>query len=93
MPRAPLLVFADDWGRHPSSAQHLIRCILPRRRVVWVNTIGTRKPKFDRATLHRGFEKLRQWAKPKAVPTPLPDNLTVVNSRCGCGSRTRWTVP
>ncbi len=60
-PPAPLLVFADDWGRHPSSAQHLVRRLLGRREVVWVNTVGTRPPRLDRATLTRGFEKLREW--------------------------------
>src|SRR5438105_1813258 len=78
---APLLVFADDWGRHPSSAQHLIRRLVPRRRVVWVNTIGTRKPKFNRATLRRGFEKLRHWSRPKSPSVRLPDGLTVVSPR------------
>lgn len=70
---APLLVFADDWGRHPSSCQHLVSHLLPRRPVVWVNTIGTRPPRLDRATLRRGFEKLRQWFGPKPnPPTPVP---------------------
>ena len=55
---APLVVFSDDWGRHPSSCQHLIRNILPHRSVTWVNTIGSRRPRFDRASLKRGFEKL-----------------------------------
>ena len=67
-----ILVFADDWGRHPSSAQHLIRQLLPRRRVVWVNTIGTRKPRFDRATLQRGFEKLRHWSRRGRSASPSP---------------------
>lgn len=61
-PRAPsLLVFSDDWGRHPSSCQHLIRELLSRHRVCWVNTIGTRTPKLDRATLQRAVEKMKQW--------------------------------
>lgn len=68
----PLIVFADDWGRHPSSAQHLVRHLLPRRRVTWVNTIGTRPPRFDRATLRRGMEKLRQWFLPGAGSRPEP---------------------
>ena len=38
------VVFSDDWGRHPSSSQHLFTRIARRRRVVWVNTIGTRTP-------------------------------------------------
>ena len=58
---APLLVFSDDWGRHPSSCQHIIRHLIPHRRVTWVNTIGLRRPRMDWATASRGFEKLRSW--------------------------------
>jgi hypothetical protein len=58
----PLLVFADDWGRHPSSSQHLVRLLLGRHEVYWVNTIGTRAPHFDVATLRRTLEKLKGWA-------------------------------
>ncbi|MCA9066045.1 MAG: glycosyltransferase [Planctomycetaceae bacterium] len=57
-----LLVFSDDWGRHASSCQHLIRELLPRYDVTWVNTIGTRAPRLDIATLKRVMEKLRQWS-------------------------------
>lgn len=57
----PLLVFADDWGRHPSSCQHLIRQVLPRRAVWWVNTIGTRPPRLDWSTVKRATGKLRAW--------------------------------
>lgn len=60
---APLVVFADDWGRHPSSCQHLIRRLRDDRLVVWVNTIGTRQVKADGVTLRRGVEKLRNWAR------------------------------
>jgi glycosyltransferase involved in cell wall biosynthesis len=56
-----LLVFADDWGRHPSSCQHLMRHLLGRHDVYWVNTIGTRAPGLNLATLTRGLEKARQW--------------------------------
>ena len=56
-----LLVFADDWGRHPSSCQHLIRQLLGRYEVFWVNTIGMRRPRFDLATFRRAGEKLRHW--------------------------------
>lgn len=65
-PRAAcnLLVFSDDWGRHPSSCQHLVRQLLPRYRVYWVNTIGMRRPALDRVTFRRGLEKLRIWLGP-----------------------------
>lgn len=58
---SPIIVFADDWGRHPSSCQHLISRFLTRRRIVWVNTIGTHPPAFNWSTVKRGLEKLRQW--------------------------------
>ncbi len=67
-----LLVFSDDWGRHPSSCQHLTRRLLARHRVLWVNTIGTRPPRLDLATMRRGWEKMRQWLRhaPARVPAP-----------------------
>jgi glycosyltransferase involved in cell wall biosynthesis len=74
-----LLVFADDWGRHPSSCQHLIRRLLGRYEVFWVNTIGMRRPRFDLATLRRGLEKLGQWAWRRRQSTPLPAGLHVLN--------------
>ncbi|MCA9048027.1 MAG: glycosyltransferase [Planctomycetaceae bacterium] len=58
-----LLMFADDWGRHPSSPQHLIRRIRDEIPVLWVNTIGTRSVGANRITISRGFEKIRNWSR------------------------------
>lgn len=76
--RPILMVFSDDWGRHPSSCQHLVTQLLPRYEAVWVNTIGMRRPRFDLATLRRGVEKFRHWTRPRSEPQPLPSNLTVL---------------
>lgn len=76
-----LLVFADDWGRHPSSCQHLIREMLPRYQVSWVNTIGMRPPRVDVATLGRGLQKVKQWLGDSADATPTPLNLRVLSPR------------
>jgi hypothetical protein len=75
----PLLVFAEDWGRHQSGCQHIVRHLLSARRVVWVNTIGTRRPKPNLATLRRGLEKLRHWRHPRRTTVPAVPNLTVLN--------------
>jgi glycosyltransferase involved in cell wall biosynthesis len=77
---APLIWFADDWGRHPSSSQHIVRELLARRRVHWINTIGTRRPRFNFDTVQRGLEKLNHWTKSTADQT-LPANLSVSNPR------------
>ena len=85
--RSPLLVFADDWGRHPSSCQHLIGHLLDRYEVWWVNTIGMRRPGLDRATVSRGLEKLRQWlwptgcGDPEKAAMPTHAGLHVLNPR------------
>ena len=68
----PLLVFADDWGRHPSSCQHLIRHLPGRRDVLWVNTIGTRPPRLDLVTASRALEKVREWVRPAPGPAGGP---------------------
>jgi glycosyltransferase involved in cell wall biosynthesis len=91
----PLLVFADDWGRHPSSCQHLIRHLLGRYDVYWVNTIGTRSPRLNIATLTRALEKVRHWLRPRAAGAETEQNpaLHVVNPRMWpwFGSRfSRW---
>src|SRR5262245_30422874 len=76
----PWLVFSDDWGRHPTSCQHLIRYALPSQPVTWVNLIGTRRPKLDRATIRRGFEKVGQWVRPTPSDV-LPYNLNVLSPK------------
>jgi glycosyltransferase involved in cell wall biosynthesis len=58
------VVFSDDWGRHPSSCQHLFARISRDHRVLWVDTIGLRAAKADKFTAFRGVEKLRKWLKP-----------------------------
>lgn len=77
----PLLVFSDDWGRHPSSCQHLVRHLLPHYPVWWVNTVGMRAPQFNRTTLSRGFGKLRQWCSRNHGAASLPTNLQVLNPK------------
>ncbi|MDO4551077.1 MAG: hypothetical protein Q4C96_07480 [Planctomycetia bacterium] len=64
------LVFTDDWGRHPSSCQHLMRFFLEEEKghhVIWMNTIGTRTPRLDWITFRRGLGKIFQWMKWKSV--------------------------
>ncbi|MBL8809556.1 MAG: hypothetical protein JNM43_05220 [Planctomycetaceae bacterium] len=85
-----LVVFSDDWGRHPSSCQHLVRQLLPDFKVLWVNTIGTRAPRLDLQTFRRVAEKVMQWGRrssSKGTESSAKEsiqnhpNLTVVNPK------------
>lgn len=70
------IVFSDDWARHPSSSQHIFRIISQKNRVLWVNTIGLRRPRLDSFTLRRGLEKISSWLSPVKR---VSDNLYVVD--------------
>jgi len=75
--KRPLVVFSDDWGRHPSSCQHLVAHMLETFDVTWVNTIGTRLPSLDRAAVYRSIQKLREWTArtPRAPETDVGPRL------------------
>jgi glycosyltransferase involved in cell wall biosynthesis len=79
--RPALLVFADDWGRHPSSCQHLVRHLLGQFQVYWVNTIGMREPGLNWGTVGRGFEKVWSWLRRSRTRVLLPRHLKVLNPK------------
>ena len=79
-----LVVFGEDFGGHPSSTQHLVRHLLARHRVLWVNSIGLRRPRLTAYDLTRAGRKLLAMARPPVTTTaraPLPDGLTVLAPR------------
>ena len=53
-----MLVFGEDWGGHPSSTQHLIKHLLPEREILWVNSLGLRRPRLTRRDMQRAWKKL-----------------------------------
>ncbi|MFT7682559.1 MAG: hypothetical protein ACI935_002034 [Moritella dasanensis] len=52
------IVFGEDWGRHPSSTQHLMKCMATQHQVFWVNSIGLRRPRLNDGK--RIIEKFKQ---------------------------------
>tara|TARA_Y100001956_G_scaffold82678_1_gene104698 strand:+ start:257 stop:1369 length:1113 start_codon:yes stop_codon:yes gene_type:complete len=58
-----LIVFGEDFGGLPSSTQHLITRLASDRRVLWVNSIGLRQPRFNLKDMGRAFNKLVGKAK------------------------------
>ena len=85
-----LIVFSDDWGRHPSSCQHLVRHLLEDQPTLWVDTIGTRRPSLRRDDLRRVATKVLSWCRPATPTTELPCNLTVIRPVMWPGFRRPW---
>lgn len=71
-----LLVFGEDWGRHPSSSQHLVAQMAKTFRIIWVNSIGLRSPSMD--DMGRLISKgvaLSRGAPKKAIRAGQPDRV------------------
>lgn len=55
-----LLVFGEDWGKHPSTLMHIARSWIQEQqvdRVVWVNSLGMRSPTLSWVDLRRLIQK------------------------------------
>jgi len=85
-----IIVFSDDWGRHPSSCQHLVRQLLGQHSVLWVNTIGMRPPRLSLEDLGKASTKMRQWLRQPTPQSSLPANLKVINPGMYPGFRRPW---
>jgi glycosyltransferase involved in cell wall biosynthesis len=55
-----IICFAHDWNGDPTSKTHIMRILAKRNRVLWVNSIGMRRPAASRADFRRMASKLRQ---------------------------------
>ncbi len=71
------IVFSDDWGRFPSSCQHLMKRFLSQNKVLWVNSIGLRSPSLSAYDLKRICQKLKEWGK--STQEHEIDNLDIVS--------------
>lgn len=67
------LVFGDDWGAHPSTTQHLITHLPATDRVVWVDSIGQRRPRLNLTDIKRAAAKARgMFRRDRRSPSDPP---------------------
>ena len=71
-----ILCFSHDWTGDPLSKTHFMRLLAERNRVLWVNSIGYRRPQVNRADLGRAWQKLMAARQPVREVEP---NLYVLN--------------
>ncbi|RBP16106.1 glycosyltransferase involved in cell wall biosynthesis [Roseiarcus fermentans] len=78
-----IVAFAEDWGGLPSSTQHIVGRLARDRDVLWINSIGMRRPRFDRRDLSRAAAKVRGLVGPRQPggepAVDRPERLTVVS--------------
>jgi len=56
----PIICFSKDWGTDPTSNTHIMRILSRQNPVLWVNSIGTRRPGANRRDLAKLLHKLRR---------------------------------
>jgi glycosyltransferase involved in cell wall biosynthesis len=55
-----IICISQDWQGDPTSKKHIMRILSARNRVLWVNSIGMRRPTAAASDLRRLAEKLRR---------------------------------
>lgn len=75
-----IVVIGGDFARHPSSAEHLLRRFAQKNRIIWIETIGLRRPTLSLFDAKRAVGKLARLgqAKVRSVRPDLPELLSVV---------------
>jgi glycosyltransferase involved in cell wall biosynthesis len=66
----PFVVFSDDWGEHPSSCQHIFRKMAARHPVLWINTIGMRRPTLTWSDLRKAQLKVSKMLRTSYAREP-----------------------
>jgi glycosyltransferase involved in cell wall biosynthesis len=73
---ASIICFGSDWDFDPTSRIHIMRILAEKNRVLWVNSIGMRRPTVSGRDLRRMAMKLRRALRACDEVRP---NLFVLN--------------
>jgi len=68
---ASIICFAHDWGGDPTSKTHIMRILSNKNRILWVNSIGMRRPMASRQDMRRLMVKLKKGFQDALVSTLL----------------------
>jgi len=70
-----IICFANDWNGDPLSKKHIMRRLARSNQVLWVNSLGNRKPRANRSDMARAIMKLKEFRR--GVKT-VEDGIQVV---------------
>jgi glycosyltransferase involved in cell wall biosynthesis len=90
-----IVCFAKDWSEDPTSNNHVMKLLARRNNVLWLNSIGMRKPSLgNKADVSKMVHKLRSFAKgpvqvdermwvftPLVLPLPASPAASLVNQQ------------
>jgi glycosyltransferase involved in cell wall biosynthesis len=65
-----IICFSNDWDSDPLSKKHIMTRLAKSNRVLWINSIGLRKPTATTSDFKRVFSKLTEFVKGHRQVTP-----------------------
>lgn len=75
-----IIVFSDDWGRYPSTLQHICKILIKSNKLIWIGSLGLRKPKFTIQDFKRVIEKIKKLFSSKLTNNQSYEpNITILN--------------
>lgn len=72
-----IICFSNDWHQDPLSKHHIMSRLAKQNRVLWINSIGMRKPTISRQDLAKGYNKLKSFFQNRLEK--VNDNLYVLS--------------
>ena len=76
-----LIVFGEDFARHPHSLEHLLRPLFKNNRFIWVETIGMRTPRLSLYDLKKICLKIFRWFRSEkkiSAASKKPESIHIV---------------
>ncbi len=75
-----LIFFGEDWGRHASTGQYLAKELSSNFKILWVNSLGLRQPKFNISDVKRIIIKVSDFffSRKKKYKLQELNNIVVV---------------
>jgi glycosyltransferase involved in cell wall biosynthesis len=58
-----IICFCNDWDGDPLSKKHIMKRLAERNRILWVNSVGVRRPEASVSDLKRVVRKLCEFAR------------------------------
>src|SRR5688572_28160137 len=82
-----IICFANDWDADPTSKHQVMKILSRTNRVLWVNSIGLRRPGASVADAARIIRKVRQYL---SGPVPIHPNMHAVTPLAIPFHHLRW---
>jgi glycosyltransferase involved in cell wall biosynthesis len=80
MQRRDIIIFGDDWGRYPSTIQHVARVLMASNRLFWIGSLGLRQPQLTSGDIMRGWNKVKNMISgPRHAPHVQTDTPVMLH--------------